>query len=356
MALQFFKPYVDFGKKYERHIAVAALLVGFVFDTLTLGRPDQIFGNSVLIAYLFISAGSILYLVTYGSRKKSPILPLVLLQFSFGNLAGGLLVLYGQSGTFEGSIFFFLLFGAFIVGNEFARQYYAKANFHIAAWYFLLLAYCALIVPVLLEQFGDAVFVGSSALSVLIVSGFMFLLYKLSPLSFAGLKRQISATLISILVLFNALYFLNIIPPVPLSLQEIGVYHSVSRTQEGDYRVEYENPRWYEFFRNTHATLTTNFEKEVYCFSSVFAPAGLSTPIYHRWEAYSEEFRSWQTASIFSFPINGGRMSGYRGYSESPELSPGAWRCSVETERGALIGRTTFTVASGTPELVEGIL
>ncbi len=354
MRVGLFQYYGDLARKYERHIAVVALIAGFIFDTLTLGRPDQWFGNAVLVTYLLISAACILFMVTYGSRKKIPISPLIILQFCFGNLAGGLLVLYGQSGTFEGSLLFFILFGVFIVGNELFRQYYSKVNFHIAAWYFLLLAYCALILPVIVGQFGDWVFLGSGFMSALIVSGFLYLLFQLSPQSLAGFKRKITLTLVTILALFNGLYFLNVIPPVPLSLQDIGIYHSVARNSAGNYDVEYEQPPWYEFFRKTAGTFVTQTAESAYCFSSVFAPAGLSTPIYHRWEYYSDEFRSWETESLFSFSINGGRMSGYRGYTERSPLSPGTWRCSVETERGALIGRTTFTVVPGVPTLLEG--
>ena len=83
-----------FIQRYERHVAVSALIFGFIFDTLTLGRPDQLFGNLVLLFYVLLSAGAILALGFYGRRQTAaPILLLALMQFAFGNLAGGLLVL-----------------------------------------------------------------------------------------------------------------------------------------------------------------------------------------------------------------------------------------------------------------------
>jgi hypothetical protein len=338
---------LGFAERYERHIGVGALLFGFVFDTLTLGRPDQLFGNVILTTYLLISAGCILYLTLVARRTEvPPILALILLQFCFGNLAGGLLVLYGQSGTFEGSLLFFIVLGAFILGNEMLRQRYARLNFNISAWFFLLLAYLALVVPILIGRLGTLVFLFSGLLSVAIVAGLLFLLYKLSPPSFEGMKRKLALYLGSVFVAYNALYFLNIIPPVPLSLQAIGIYHSVTRSG-GEYLVEYEKPRWYEFFRSTHRTYSYLPGKPAYCFSAVFAPSGLSTPISHRWERYDEGAGKWQTSTLLSFSINGGRDNGYRGYSQKYGLSPGKWRCSVETARGALIGRTTFKVIEG---------
>ena len=83
----------------------------------------------------------------------------------------------------------------------------------------------------------------------------------------------------------------------------------------------------------------------------MFAPGSLSTPIVHRWEQYDETSKQWVTQSLVSFSISGGRAQGYRGWSYKAGLTPGEWRCDVETGRGVLIGRTAFTVIPGTPTL-----
>ena len=338
-------------RRYERHVGVAALLSGFVFDALTLGRPDQLFGNIILSAYLLISASAILALALYGRRgNAAPFLLLALLQFCFGNLAGGLLVLYGQSGTFEGSSLFFLVFGAFVIGNEFLRTRYSLLSFHIGAWFFLLLAYAALILPILTHSLGDTIFLLSVALSIALVVLFLTLLYAVSPASFAGVRRQTALSLTAIALLFTGFYFGNVIPPVPLSLQQIGIFHSVVRTASG-YEATFEKPDWYELFRLSDKTYTIADDSRAYCFSSVFVPAGITTLIAHRFERYDEETQAWFTASYVPFPVSGGRDAGFRGYSATTKLSPGTWRCSVETGRGALVGRSTFTVMTGTPVL-----
>ena len=38
----------SFVQRHERHIGVGAFFLGFVWDSLTLGRPDQLFENVVL--------------------------------------------------------------------------------------------------------------------------------------------------------------------------------------------------------------------------------------------------------------------------------------------------------------------
>ncbi len=340
---------IGYAQKYERHAGIAALFGGFIFDTLTLGGPDELFGTLVLGGYILVSAVCIVALSLFGRTQKiAPVFLLLFLQFCFGNIAGGLLVLYGQSGTFEGSFLFFLLFGIFAVANEFLRQRYTLLNFHIGAWFFLVLAYSALVMPVLLKQMGDNVFIGSIFFATAAVGLLILIIYLVSPAGFTNVKKRVGATLLCIGILFTGLYFFNIIPPVPLSLRQIGIFHSVTRTS-GIYEATLEKPEWYEFFRMTNKVFTAKGGEKAYCFVSVRAPVSLHASLVHRWEAYDEGLREWQTAQILSFPITGGRAEGFRGYSEK-EVSEGRWRCSVETTRGALVGRTTFIVKEGLRE------
>ncbi len=153
-------------------------------------------------------------------------------------------------------------------------------------------------------------------------------------LEVAGVVAGICAT-------FTVLYFSHVIPPVPLSLKHIGVYHTLERVG-GVYAVSYEKPAWYVFWRDTDATFTLPLsEGRAYCFSAIFAPGGLSTPVVHQWEKYDPISGQWQQQSKYSFPINGGRDQGYRGWT-AKTLSAGKWRCDVETENGQLIGRLSF--------------
>jgi hypothetical protein len=59
-----------------------------------------------------------------------------------------------------------------------------------------------------------------------------------------------------------------------------------------------------------------------------------------------------------SYPISGGSAQGYKGFSERFAVTPGEWRCDVETVQGQLIGRVQFTVvaASTSPSLVSASL
>ena len=212
-------------------------------------------------------------------------------------------------------------------------------------------------VPILLGKIGAASFIASGIASLAVITGFLFLVYLFAPRLIGDSKRQLAAIIGGIFLVFNILYFTNLIPPVPLALKDIGIYHLVSRTEAGNYTVSYESGEWFEFWRRSDKIFHRSLGARVYCFSSVFAPTGLDAPVYHRWEYFDEQDRSWRTATRISFLISGGRGEGFRGFSVKEAVFAGKWRCSVETERGVLIGRDTFLIveASQEPDLITEI-
>jgi hypothetical protein len=82
----------------------------------------------------------------------------------------------------------------------------------------------------------------------------------------------------------------------------------------------------------------------VYVFTSVFAPTRLSTTITHEWQFKEPTTGEWVDVSEVSFPIQGGRDGGYRGYTLEDVTVPGLWRVNVRTSDDRLIGKVTFTI------------
>ncbi len=344
-------------EKHSRIINFVGLVTGFAFDLYLAKRPDSVVDNILLLTYLFICGAVIILLNVRQSRrqeeKQHPVEPLALLlvlQFCFGGLANNLLILYGKSGTLGGSFLFVVLLAAFALGNDFLKGRYQLLRLNIAIYYFLLLTYCIIAVPTfLLHAIGAQVFVISGAISLGVISIFLWIL-SVAAFRARDKKQVLEVGFIAgcIFIIFSGLYFLNIIPPVPLSIKGIGVYHSISKLPSGDYVGMYEAPAWYVFWRDTASTYTYTSGSEAYCFSAVFAPGSLTTPIVHTWEKYDTDTGKWELQSTFSFPISGGRAEGYRGWS-TEVLTPGQWRCNVETSRGQLIGRIAFSAQVGTP-------
>jgi hypothetical protein len=191
---------------------------------------------------------------------------------------------------------------------------------------------------------GPWIFILSGFASLVVIFFFSRLLAKISPLKFVESKKSLRISIVSIYLFFNLAYFTNIIPPVPLALKEIGVYHSIIKEKGGSYSLEYEPSSWYPFFKNTSDIFHREPDEAVYIWSSVFAPTKLSVKIFHRWQNYDVTKKEWVTAGLVEFDIKGGREEGFRGYSKKSTVFPGEWRVDVETERKDLIGRIEFTV------------
>ncbi len=341
-------------KRYDRHINLGGLALGFIFDLWLAKRPDSISDNILLVVYL-LAAGSVIVLLNMRARRRQrervhptePLLLLLILQFCFGGLANNLLILYGKSGTLGGSLLFVGLLAAFALGNEFLKGTYEQLRFNVGIYYFLLLTYCVIAVPTfVLHAIGTRVFLASAGVSVVWIGIFLYILFFLT---FRKREKrhmvEVSIIVGCILCVFSGMYFLNVIPPVPLSLKQIGVYHTLTRV-DGNFTGTYEKPAWYVFWRDTSSSFTYTAEEKAYCFSAVFAPGSLATPVVHDWQKYNAATAKWETSSTYSFAINGGRTEGYRGWSEKV-LTPGAWRCDVETITGQLIGRISFSAMEG---------
>lgn len=351
---------VSFWIRYERHISVGALASGFAFDLYLAKSPESVFDNVLLLALLCL-AGVIIIALNRRTRRQleknnstEPLVLTFILQFCFGSLASNLLILYGKSGTFGTSALFIILLAGFLIGNEMLKSRYAQLQFTVGIYYFLLLTYAVMAIPTfILHRVGTWVFVVSGLASLIYMACFIAIIF------FIVFRRkhkryiyELSAIVLGIYLLFTGLYFTNVIPPVPLSLKQGGVYHTLLRDTSGNYTATFEAPARYVFWRDTSATFTYGTEQTAYCFSAVYAPSNLATSIVHRWQHYDEQKKLWETESVISFPINGGREGGYRGWSLKVGLVEGKWRCNVETTRGQLIGRIRFDAMSGgKPEL-----
>ena len=335
---------INFIKEHKQHLPAVALVFGLVWDTLTLGRPDELYGNLVLLTYLFIAGFCIILMTRREALKIKPKLWLsLIIQFSFGNLAGGLLVLYIGSATLVGNWPFLLIVAGLLIGNEIFKTRYERLRFNTTVYYPLILLYSILIVPVLFRSIAPWTFLVSSAVSLVVISIFLYVLRLIAKGVFVQSKKMLTRSILAILVIFGILYYSNLIPPVPLAVRDIGIFHSVERVG-GNYLVTYEKKEWYMFWKKSDSTIYLEDTDTASCFSAIFAPTELNIPILNVWEKYDKDLEAWTGKGQFDFPISGGRVAGYRGYSEKT-VDEGKWRCSVKTGRGALLGRVKVDVS-----------
>jgi len=198
---------------------------------------------------------------------------------------------------------------------------------------------------------GALIFLLSGFVSLVIMGLLLYGFARMMPKVAKEKRRILALSILSIFLAVNFLYFTNIIPPIPLSLKDAGVYHFVGYDKEGNYSVRSEAKKWYEFDVGSKK-IHLESGAPVYVYSAVFAPTDLNTKILHKWQYYNESKKEWITLSEILFPIVGGRDGGYRGYSFKKSVFPGKWRVDVTTERGQILGRISFKIVSSEDALV----
>lgn len=346
------------GRRVKRHWLTVAFFLGFIVDNITLNNVEQVFDNIVLASYVLLAGGSLLVLYASAAQKLPPQYlaraerwsPL-LLQFSFGGLLSGILIFYSRSGSFFVSWPFLLLIIVVIVGNEMLRRRAQRLVFNLSILFVGLFSYLVLAVPVLLGKMGAWIFLLSGLLAAAIMFFYVRLLRRVIPNFLAANLRMVIFSLGTIFVSLNFLYFANIIPPIPLSIKHVGIYHNVEHNEDKtEYYVTYEKGKWYNFFKDSDTTYHYEAGDGVFCFAAVFAPTRLSTNIFHRWEYYEEEHKEWRTHDRIEYAISGGRGDGYRGYTVVRNVREGTWRCTVETERKQVLGREKFEIEERFPD------
>lgn len=339
-------------QRYERHFTALAMIFGFVADTIFFGRIDLWQTQAVFAAYAgvcFVAIPLLHWLETH--EKSSPfwrfILPIAT-QFALGGFWSGFVIFYGRSASFGASWPFLLFLFLVFLGNEYFRQYHSRLVFTSVLFFFALYSYAIFAVPIFTGTIGTLTFLLSGGFAVGIFALLTILLRMLARERFLNDVWRIRVGALTVLILMNIFYFTNILPPLPLSAEVSGIYHSVVRVP-GAYIAQSETVQsWRVRFLGFPPTLHVVLGNSLYAYSSVFAPTTLATTIVHRWEWFDSVQDAWLTKATVAYSIVGGRDGGYRGYSTVPVSDGGDWRVKIETTDGRLLTSLPFTVKIGT--------
>jgi len=335
----------------KRHWLTVGFVLGFITDLILLNRIDDLVDNLILLFYVLLATTTMLLLYV-GVAERAPkfmsgwlkrFAP-ILMQYAFGGLLSGMLIFYGRSGDWLASAPFLLLILGVIFGNEFVGKRSDRLVYNLALYFIGLFSYIVLVIPVITGQMGDWIFILSGLLALFVVSIVIKMLHVIIPNFMYVNQRRVILTIGFIYITFNSLYFTSLIPPIPLSLNDLEIVHSVERIEEGGYVVSRQVQPWYRSVPFVKPVINPTGQA-VFCFARVYAPTNLETKIFHRWE-YKDEVGDWQELFRFGYNIAGVNEGGYGGYTVNDAFFDGVWRCSVETERGQVLGRTVVTVDS----------
>ncbi len=275
------------------------------------------------------------------------------MQFFFGGILSTYLVFYFRSADIFSTWPFILLLVLAFWANESLKRHYVRFSFQISLFFLSIYSFAIFLVPVVLHQINAKVFLLSGILSLIFITLFVVILLFFIKDKFNKdeneSKKLVAFLIIGIFALVNFLYFTNLIPPIPLSLKDAGMYHSIEKNADGNYDVTYEDYGWKGYF-NLYKNFNEVVGSPIYAYSAIFSPKELNLTIVHEWQYYDAKQNKWITSSIINLPLVGGRDGGFRTYSVRYNLPAGKWRVLVKTQGGLTIGSIRFNIVPSNTE------
>src|SRR3989344_549060 len=339
-----------FFARNERKLSFLAFLAGFAWDGYFLTKISLTETGFVLgVQLAFIIFGIVVFNAVESKAgaskflKRSVIWIPYVVQFMFGTLFNASLIFFSQSAELSSSWPFLLFISVFVLGNEIFHRRRDRLTFQIWMFFIAEFLYFVWVVPLVLGKMGPEIFVLSGFVALAVLGLLAYFVSRFAKARFEE-SRAVRAVVLIILYLgINALYFSDIIPPIPLSLRSVGVYHSVLK--EGDqYKVTYEPAPSYVFWRKENGIFHAPAGSDAYVLSAVFAPTSIKVKVYHEWWYFDINKNQWLLVSKIPFNISGGREGGFRGFSKKEHIYVGDWRVVFVTDESQKIGRVYFTV------------
>lgn len=273
-----------FYLSHERITAPIVFLGGVTYDTLTVTRVDRYSENIFIMGYLIV-LGFMIFAVGRHQQDRlsdeviqeyADYFPLVI-QFLFGGLLSVYAIFYFRSTPLSVSGIYFLLIAGLLVANEFLKKRLMNLKLLLTLYLFVWFSFFVFFVPVVVGSMGTIVFLFSSFLSLIPVGSLIYFIYRRYLPEY---RRDIlvhSALVCTTTLLFIGLYGLNLVPPVPLALEEASIYHDIQRS--GDrFELTYAQNTWAEQFSLYGDQVPWRTGETVHAYVSVFAPGACRVP------------------------------------------------------------------------------
>jgi len=332
---------------------------GVGYDTFTLTRIDRLQDNLLLLIYLLL-LGVLIVLTgrlgiepapereqlatlspfTRWALRGRPLYPMAV-QFLLGGLFSAYTIFYSRSATLTGTAIFFALLIVLLVGNEFLRDRLSSLRLLVSLYALVCFAFFTFFLPVMTGYMNAGVFLAGAVLSAVVTFRVVQLVYRNNPDRSKREAIGVTAPAFALIGLLVGFYFLNWIPPVPLSMKFGGMYREVQK-QDDRFMLSFDR-EWYQVWKRSQNPYPAN--EPIYCFTAVFAPVALNTTVYHHWYFRTNSGKPFTHADKIPIKIAGGREGGYRAYTFKQRLDPGDWRVDVETEEGRDVGQVSVVVA-----------
>lgn len=342
--MKFIQKSKDLHNKYPNFLIALFFISGFIFDIATLGQIDEFgnfLGHSLYISLLIFSY--ILLGKDFNNTwiKKFSIYQSDVFHFLAGGLLSGFAIFFFKSSSLSSSGMFIVIILLILLANESPLFQKKGSILKLTLVQFCISSYFIIYLPVIIGMMGVIVFLLSIIFSSIILP---LVLGKLKH--FAANDAKIISLSISLLLTLG--YFTNILPPVPLSVKEIGVYHKVVKL-ENSYNL-YKEGSLTNFLGFSDTSFKAQPGDSVYIYARVFAPRGLDEELYIQWEKWD---KVWRISDRIPLSIQGGNSWGYRAYTYKKNYTEGLWRAKVMSSDNREIGRIDFSIKNTPKETRE---
>jgi hypothetical protein len=322
---------------------------GFLFDVLTLDRIDN-WGNLAQQGAYLVLLGLLLLLdqrydlqVAQPGRwfAKAWRFSEDALHFLFGSLLSMYALFFFKSASGLTALAFLAAMFGLMVANELPVFRSLGPLVRLALYSLCLCCYFAYLLPVAAGFLSPWLFVLAVSLAVLPFALLYRWVRRWTGDVLVALRRSLLPG-VGVPLALLGLYFAGAIPPVPLSIERIGVYHSVKRVA-GGYELAHERPDW-KIWQRGDQSFKARDGDVVYVFARIFAPGGFKGEVYFHW-VFDDPKKGWQEKWKWRYgQLTGGRSDGYAVFASGKNYVPGDWRVELRTGDGRELGRIHFSV------------
>src|SRR5215469_6235777 len=245
-----------FRARHAREESIAFFMGGFLFDAVMVGRIDE---TPMLIqqaAYLAVTGLLLGAMLRFEIKELQP--PRWLrwpwrfvehaMHFMLGTLLNAFSLFYVKSGSGVTAILFLVLISLLLLINEHPRFHRLGPVVLFGLYSFSLTSYLAYLVPVLLGHLRPWMFFVASALSLLPIVLLARLMARWGEDRLRSFRRALGPA-IGVQALLVLLFVAHLVPPVPLSVRSLGVWHGVERDGQEFKLSRLPRGRWSEPWR-----------------------------------------------------------------------------------------------------------
>ena len=332
---------------------IASFLAGFLFDLVMLRRIDEFKVILQQAVYLAVSGALIAVELIEQTHPGQPA-PApstgffakawkyreAVLHFLLGTLLNSYTIFYFKSASALSSFIFIAVLIGLLSINEFVHVGKSQLKVHMAFWSLCLVSYFVSLAPILMGFIGFLPFLSAVAASMAVLWLFCRIVRRRLHERPALIRTHVIFPYASIQAIFVLLYFFHAIPPVPLSVSYMGIYHDIQKSG-GGYQLSYTRP-WWKFWQNGDQTFLARPGDSIFCFAQIFSPTSFKDQLQIRW--LYRDSHGWHSSDAIPMAVVGGREEGYRAITKKGNYQPGHWRVQVETKDSQEIGRIGFTI------------